>query len=139
MSVNALNIEDVYQILNSIHQQATGRTSLAPTNTGEFVSMATTTLATGVDTVYNALMNTLGQTVFAVRPYERKFSGLVVDNVRWGAIRRKISYADKALSEAEKAWHKGMDRREERGRTDPSDRILLSRKHGELSGDSGGL
>lgn len=105
MSVNALNIEDVYQILNSIHQQATGRTSLAPTNTGEFVSMATTTLATGVDTVYNALMNTLGQTVFAVRPYERKFSGLVVDNVRWGAIRRKISYADKALSEAEKAWH----------------------------------
>ena len=105
MSVNALNIEDVYQILNSIHQQATGRTSLAPTNTGEFVSMATTTLATGVDTVYNALMNTLGQTVFAVRPYERKFSGLVVDNVRWGAIRRKISYADKALSEAEQAWH----------------------------------
>lgn len=104
MSVNALQIEDVYQILNSIHSQATGQTSLAPTNTYEFTSMATTTLAAGTDTVYNALMNTIGRTVFAVRPYERKFSGLVQDNVRWGGIMRKISYADKQLS-AEEAWH----------------------------------
>lgn len=104
MSVNSLQIEDVYQILNSIHSQATGQTSLAPTNTYEFTSMATTTLAAGVDTVYNALMNTIGRTVFSVRPYERKFSGLVQDNVRWGAIQRKISYADKQLS-AEEAWH----------------------------------
>ena len=104
MSVNALQIEDVYQILNSIHSQATGQTSLAPTNTYEFTSMATTTLAAGTDTVYNALMNTIGRTVFAVRPYERKFSGLVQDNVRWGGIMRKISYADKAVT-AEEAYH----------------------------------
>lgn len=104
MSVNALQIEDVYQILNSIHSQATGQTSLAPTNTYEFTSMATTTLAAGTDTVYNALMNTIGRTVFAVRPYERKFAGLVQDNVRWGGIMRKISYADKAVT-AEEAYH----------------------------------
>ena len=104
MSVNSLQIEDVYQILNSIHSQATGQTSLAPTNTYEFTSMATTTLAAGVDTVYNALMNTLGRTVFSVRPYERKFSGLVQDNVRWGGIMRKISYADKPIG-AEEAYH----------------------------------
>lgn len=104
MSVNSLQIEDVYQILNSIHSQATGQTALAPTNTYEFTSMATTTLAAGVDTVYNALMNTIGRTVFSVRPYERKFSGLVQDNVRWGAIMRKISYADKAIG-AEEAFH----------------------------------
>lgn len=104
MSVNSLNIEDVYQILNSIHSQATGQTSLAPTNTYEFTSMATTTLAAGVDTVYNALMNTLGRTVFSVRPYERKFSGLVQDSVQWGGIMRKISYADKPIG-AEQAYH----------------------------------
>ena len=104
MSVNSLQIEDVYQILNSIHSQATGQASLAPTNTYEFTSMATTTLAAGADTVYNALMNTIGRTVFAVRPYERKFSGIVQDNVRWGAIQRKISYADKAIA-AEEAYH----------------------------------
>ena len=104
MSVNSLQIEDVYQILNSIHSQATGQTALAPTNTYEFTSMATTTLAAGVDTVYNALMNTIGRTVFSVRPYERKFSGLVQDNVRWGGIMRKISYADKPIA-AEEAYH----------------------------------
>jgi len=104
MSVNSLQIEDVYQILNSIHSQATGQTSLAPTNTYEFTSMATTTLAAGVDTVYNALMNTLGRTVFSVRPYERKFAGLVQDSVRWGGIMRKISYADKPIG-AEQAYH----------------------------------
>lgn len=104
MSVNSLQIEDVYQILNSIHSQATGQTALAPTNTYEFTSMATTTLAAGVDTVYNALMNTIGRTVFSVRPYERKFSGLVQDSVRWGGIMRKISYADKAIG-AEQAYH----------------------------------
>jgi len=104
MSVNTLEIVDVYQILNSIHQQATGRQSLAPTNTSEFVSMATTTLAAGTDTVYNALMNTISRTVFSVRPYERKFSGLVFEDTAWGGIMRKISYADKPLS-AEQAWH----------------------------------
>lgn len=104
MSVNTLEIVDVYQILNSIHQQATGRQSLAPTNTSEFVSMATTTLAAGTDTVYNALMNTISRTVFAVRPYERKFAGLVFEDTAWGGIMRKISYADKDVS-AEAFYH----------------------------------
>lgn len=104
MSVNTLEIVDVYQILNSIHNQATGRTALAPTNTSEFVSMATTTLAAGTDTVYNALMNTISRTVFAVRPYERKFSGLVFEDAAWGGIMRKISYADKAV-DAESFYH----------------------------------
>lgn len=104
MSVNTLEIVDVYQILNSIHTQATGRQALAPTNTSEFVSMATTTLAAGTDTVYNALMNTISRTVFSVRPYERKFSGLVFEDTAWGGIMRKISYADKPV-DAEAFYH----------------------------------
>ena len=56
MAVNSMQITDVYEILNSLHQQATGRASIAPTNTGEFVSMATTTLAVGTDQIYNTLM-----------------------------------------------------------------------------------
>lgn len=104
MSVNTLEIVDVYQILNSIHTQATGRQALAPTNTSEFVSMATTTLAAGTDTVYNALMNTISRTVFSVRPYERKFSGLVFEDTAWGGIMRKISYADKPV-ESEAFYH----------------------------------
>ena len=105
MSVNNLAIEDVYQLMNSLHQQATGQVSIAPTNTADFVSLATTTLAAGTDSVYNALMNEIGRTVFSVRPYERKFGGLVQSADRWGAIKRKINYADKDIQDAEEAFH----------------------------------
>ena len=104
MAVNAMQTTDVYQILNSLHQQATGRASQAPTNTAEFVSMATTTLNSGVDGVYNALMNTIGKTIFSTRPYDRKFKGLQADNVRFGGIIRKVSMADKPIQAANKAF-----------------------------------
>ena len=108
MAVNNMQITDVYQILNSIHSQATGKTSIAPTNTGEFVSMATTTLAVGTDVVYDILMNTISKTVFSSRPYNMKFKGLLADNVRWGGIIRKISMADKDAIE-DKAFHDIVD------------------------------
>lgn len=108
MAVNQMQITDVYQILNSLHTQATGRQALAPTNTGEFVSMATTTLAVGTDVVYNQLMNTIAKTVFSSRPYNMKFKGLLADNTRWGGIMRKISVADKpALQDS--AFHGFVD------------------------------
>lgn len=103
MAVNQMQITDVYQILNNLHTQATGRAAIAPVNTSEFVSMATTTLAAGTDKVYNALMETLGRTVFAVRPYNRKFDITMTDD-EFGAIKRKISYADKPIQAASQAW-----------------------------------
>lgn len=103
MAVNSLQITDVYQILNNLHTQATGRAAIAPVNTSEFVSMATTTLAAGTDKVYNALMETIGRTVFAVRPYNRKFDITMTDE-EFGAIKRKISYADKPIQAASQAW-----------------------------------
>lgn len=99
MSVNQLQIEDIYQILNSLHTQATGRSAIAPTDTSEFVSMATATLAAGTDPVYNALMQMVGRTIFSVRPYNRRFD-IMRTNAEFGAIQRTISYADKPLQEA---------------------------------------
>lgn len=100
MAVNALEITDIYQILNSIHNQATGRTALAPTNTAEFVSQATATLAAGTDAVYNALMDVSMRPIFAVRDYTEKFKGLYRTNNEYGAVMRKISFADKEIQEA---------------------------------------
>lgn len=108
MAVNQMKITDVYQILNSLHTQATGRSSVAPTNTAEFVSMATTTLGAGVDVVYNALMNTISKTVFSSRPYNMKFKGLLADNTRWGGIIRKISMADRPAV-IDSAFHNIVD------------------------------
>lgn len=107
-NVNTLDNVDVYAILNELHSQATGTKALAPVNTGEFVSMAQTTLAMGTDIVHNTLMNTLARTVFSARPYSMKFRGLVADSLRWGGIIRKITHADSDITE-DKAYHNIVD------------------------------
>lgn len=96
MSANAMNIEDVYQILNQIHQDTTGLSgpTLTPLDTASFVSVANTVLQQGTDIVYNALMNTIAKTVFSTRPYSRQFGGLIVDDLKWGGVVRKIQFGD---------------------------------------------
>ena len=104
MSVNTMATEDVYALLNSLHSQATGKTSVAPTTPADFISMATTTLQAGTDSVYNALMQTIGRTIFSSRPYAAKFGGIQADANRWGGITRKVSIADRDAA-AEMAYH----------------------------------
>ena len=104
-----MNIEDVRLLLNDLHSQVTGRTSIAPTNTADFISMAQATLAAGTDQVYGALMQQLMKTVFAVRPYERKFAGLLADDEKWGGIIQKVTFIDSDLSEDDVAFHPVID------------------------------
>lgn len=104
MSVNTMSTEDVYVLLNTLHSQATGHSAAAVTNLEDFISVATTTLQAGTDTVYNALMQTIGRTIFSSRPYSAKFSGIQADAGRWGGITRKISIADR-VAPAEDAYH----------------------------------
>ena len=108
MSVNSMATEDVYALLNSLHTQATGRTSVAPTSVADFVSMANTTLSAGADKVYSALMQTIARAVFSSRAYTGKFKGLDADSIRWGGIIRKISMADNDL-DPDEAYHNLTD------------------------------
>ena len=102
MSVNNMNFEQAAAVLNSIRQQVTGQTGIAPTNTADFVSVATTTLKSGYDPVLNAITQMIGKTIFSIRPYSRKFKGVQVDNQKYGSITRKIALADKAFSTDER-------------------------------------
>lgn len=95
MSVNALTFNQCATLLNAINRQATGQNNITPTNTAEFVTLATSTLATGYDPVINAISQVLSKTVFSVRPYSRKFSGLFMDVARWGNHVRKLQIIDK--------------------------------------------
>lgn len=94
MPANAMSIEDVYSVLNDIHYQVTGQGTIYGVNSASFVSVANTVLQQGTDVVYNALMNTIAKTVFSTRPYSRQFGGLIVDNLKWGAVVRKIQFGD---------------------------------------------
>ena len=96
MSVNSLNFEQVSTVLTSIVQQATGQTVLTPTDTGSFTSVAQVALRADRDSVMQAISNVLARTIFSIRPYSAKMTGLMMDTFRWGAMMRKLSIADSA-------------------------------------------
>jgi len=108
MSVNAMTIEDVGTLLDSIHAQVTGTAPLGAVAPGDFISVANSTLQMGTDVVYNAVMNTITKTIFSTRPYSRQFGGLIVDNAKWGGITRKIQFGDTDTF-ADKAFHNIVD------------------------------
>lgn len=94
MSVNTLNFEQVSTVLTSIVQQATGQIVETPTDTGSFVSVAQIALRADRDSVMNAISNILARTIFSIRPYSAKMTGLEMDTFRWGGMMRKLSIAD---------------------------------------------
>lgn len=94
MSVNTLTFEQVSTVLTSIVQQATNQAVLTPTDTGSFVSVAQMALRADRDAVMNAISNVLARTIFSIRPYSAKMTGLEMDTFRWGNMMRKLSIAD---------------------------------------------
>ena len=85
---------DAAVLLTSIVSQATGKTSITPTNLQEFISVGSTALSVGVDPLMQAISQVLGRTIYSIRPYSEKFSGLRADALRWGNHVRKLSIAD---------------------------------------------
>lgn len=96
MSVNTLNFEQVSTVLTSIVQQATGQAVLTATDTGSFTSVAQMALRADRDAVMQAISNVLTRTIFSIRPYSAKMTGLMMDTFRWGGMMRKLSIADSA-------------------------------------------
>lgn len=94
-SVNEMGFNQVAATLNAIQQQVTGHTEITPiNNTQDFISVAQTTLRAGYDPVLNAISQMVSRTIFATRPYSRKFKGIFVDNAAYGGHVRKINYVD---------------------------------------------
>lgn len=95
MAVNDLTFNQLSTLLNSIQEQATGKSGMVATNSNEFVTIGQMVLKTGYDTTLNAISQVLTRTLFRVRPYSAKFKGLMVSNQRFGNVTRKLSIADK--------------------------------------------
>lgn len=90
MSVNTLTFEQCSTVLNSLVQQATGRSSVISTE-ADFISVAQTALTLGKDVIMNSLSNVLARTIFSVRPYSASMRGLEKSLPQWGAYMRKFN------------------------------------------------
>lgn len=95
MSVNTMEFKDAAAILNNIRKQVTGETAIAPANTEQFISVATTLLQAGYDPLLSAITQMVSKSIFSIRPYSRKFAGIKMDSEQWGAIVRKLAVVDK--------------------------------------------
>ena len=98
-SVNTMDFVQAATLLNSIYSQATGKTSIAATSTADFTAQAQATLQTGYDAVSSSISSVLGRTIFSIRPYSAKFTGIQVDAQRWGNHVRKINYIDQNVAD----------------------------------------
>lgn len=94
MAVNNMTIEQANALLASLHQQATGEVVATPTSLSDFISVAQSTLLAGYDVVLNVITQMVTDTIVSVRPYNRKFAGLLYDTKEYGGIIRKINFDD---------------------------------------------
>lgn len=94
MSVNTMNFEQAAAVLNNIRKQVTGETAAAPVNTSQFISIGTTILQAGYEPTLSAITQMIAKTIFSIRPYNRKFGGIKMDEEQWGSIVRKLAIVD---------------------------------------------
>ena len=102
MSVNTMSFEQSAAFLTALYEEATGQSpTIKVSNTADFTSVGTTLIQGGLDPVISALTQILDRTIFAMRVYNKKFADLTADEIRFGAVTRKISFIDTPLDTAD--------------------------------------
>ena len=102
MSVNTMTFEQSAAFLTALYEEATGQSpTIKVSNTADFTSVGTTLIQGGLDPVISALTQVLDRTIFAMRVYNKKFEDLSADEIRFGAVTRKISFIDTPLDTAD--------------------------------------
>lgn len=88
---NTLSIDQVSSILREVVKISTGQEVSGAIDTSGLLTIGQKSLANGYEPVMNAITQVISRTIFSSRPYNRKFSSLMVDPERWGNIVRKIA------------------------------------------------
>ena len=94
MAVNSMTFQQSATLLNSVLQQMTGETSIAPTNEAEFVAVGTTLLQAGYDQLNKAVSQVLTKSIYVARAYSPLYPSIERDSATWGGIVRKVTILD---------------------------------------------
>jgi hypothetical protein len=97
-----MNFEQSAAFLTALYEEATGqKPTLQIANTADFTSVGTTLLQGGLDPIIGALAQVLDRTIFSMRVYNKKFEDITLDEIRWGAVTRKVNFIDNDLDTAD--------------------------------------
>lgn len=109
MGVNSLSFQQCSTVLTSLVKQATGRDVVVST-TPDFISVGQIALSLPKDIIYNTLSDVLSRTIFSIRPYDSRFTGLEKDLPTWGGYMRKLAIAEDDWSDSKAyAWPVAYD------------------------------
>ena len=109
MGVNSLSFQQCSTVLTSLVKQATGRDVVVST-TPDFISVGQLALSLPKDIIYNTLSDVLSRTIFSIRPYDSRFTGLEKDLPTWGGYMRKLAIAEDDWSDSKAyAWPVAYD------------------------------
>lgn len=86
-----LNYTQISGILNAMYEEYTGRKIGQTLSFGQMQNTFKRGLDREDDNLYQIIPTVLAKTIFAIRPYSRKFSGMVWDTERYGNYIRKFT------------------------------------------------
>ena len=95
MSVNTMTFEQDAAYLTALYKEVTGQfPTIQIANTADFTTVGTTLLQGSLDPIIGGLAQILDRTIFAMRFYGKEFEELTVDEIRFGAITRKVNFLE---------------------------------------------
>lgn len=87
----SLNYRQISEILNNMYEEYTGRKTGQNLSFGQMQNTFKMGLEREDDDLYQIIPTVLAKTIFSIRPYSRKLSGMVWDSQRYGNYIRKFT------------------------------------------------
>ena len=101
-----MEMNQVYQIVNSLTEQYLGDTAVVQTDLSNVVDIGTATMdLTNMDHYVHDLIDHVGRVVFVNRAYRGKTPSLVMDAWEYGAVLEKITYDSYPEAQANDSWN----------------------------------
>lgn len=99
-----MRVEQVFEIVNSLTEQVTGKSGLVKTDLSNVVDVGTATFdAASVDNYVKKLVDHIGKVVFVNRPYSGRAPKLLMDGWEYGSVLEKID-SDIPDAESNPKW-----------------------------------
>lgn len=87
-----MEVKQIYDIINSITSEITGKSDLVKEDLSNLVDVGSVTFdATNVDNYVKTLVDRIGKTIFVNRPYRGKVPSVLMDGWEFGSVLQKIS------------------------------------------------
>lgn len=100
-----MQVNQVYQIMNSVTQATIGETEVLAEDLSNIVDIGNTIMNTaGIENYVRTLTDHIGKTIFVNRAYSGSAPSVLMDGWEFGSILEKVSYDDLPEAQENESW-----------------------------------